>query len=137
LHLTCDSGFFVALNLENFVVLATTTNMCGKKLDFSISVNVGSANLSTSWGYTRDAAIRPNKLDRLRAEFWLFSLVLPLLLIESPFQPRLRPEMRLEITGSVLCVWGNREDIQKTLTELSAPERRSNELVSSRIIERC
>jgi hypothetical protein len=23
-------------------------------------------------GYTRDAAIRPNKPDRLRAEFWLF-----------------------------------------------------------------
>ena len=42
-------------------------------------------------GRTRDAAIRPNKPDRLRAEFWLFNLVLALLLIKSPFQPRLQP----------------------------------------------
>jgi hypothetical protein len=31
------------------------------------------------WGCTRDAAIRPNKPERLRAEFSLFSLLLALL----------------------------------------------------------
>jgi hypothetical protein len=40
-----------------------------------------------SRGYTRDAPIRPNKPDRLRAEFSLFSLLLALLSIKRPFQP--------------------------------------------------
>jgi hypothetical protein len=100
-----------------------------------ICSNLRKKMLSPTTGYTRDAAIRPNKLDRLRAEFWLFSLVLPLLLIESPFQPRLQPGMRLEITGSVRLGKSRRytEDLDGTFS----PERRSNELVSGRIIERC
>jgi len=40
-----------------------------------------------NWGYTRDAAIRPNK-HCLRAEFSLFSLFLALVSMESPLQPR-------------------------------------------------
>jgi hypothetical protein len=66
-------------------------------------------------GYTRDAAIRPNAPDRLRAEFSLFSLLLALLLINKTTLPA-SFVTRNEAGNRQFCAFG---EIEKTVANES------------------
>ena len=115
------TGCKIAIDLEQF--LAVKEKKTARCLRFKCSYDLstvrhkptgavlnltpGNLPLSRRRGNGRDAAIRPNKTNRFRAGFLLFSPVLAHLLMKSDLQHRLESGMRLGIPGSVrFGKWG-------------------------------